>query len=92
MSGGHFEYRQYHIEDIAREIDELVKFNEDETLDEYGGKRGRFYPPEVLEKFIEASHWLKRSADMVQRIDWLVSCDDSEKSFMKRWEKEVRKP
>jgi hypothetical protein len=27
---------------------------------------------------------------MAQRVDWLVSGDDGEESFMRRWEKEVR--
>jgi hypothetical protein len=29
---------------------------------------------------------------MVQRIDWLLSSDDSEESFKKGWEKEMPAP
>ena len=36
MSGGHFNYNQYRIEDIARDIDELIYSNDDESLNEYG--------------------------------------------------------
>jgi predicted Zn-dependent protease len=90
MSGGHFQYQQYQIEDIADEIDEMIESNDDETLDQYGVRRGNGYPPEVIEKFKEAAHTLRQAAEMAQRLDWLVSGDDGEESFMRRWEKEVR--
>lgn len=90
MSGGHFQYQQYRIEDIAVEIDEIIESNDDETLDRFGQRRGENYPSEVIEKFKEAAHTLRQAAEMAQRVDWLVSGDDNEDSFMRRWEKEVR--
>ena len=60
MSEGHFEYNQYRIEDIAIEIDNLIKNNSDGDLDEYGGR----YPPEIIERFREESHTLRRAAEM----------------------------
>jgi len=90
MSGGHFEYQQYRIEDIAAEIEELIKSNNDERKDEFGYTRGRNYPPEIIEKFKEAQHTLRQAAEMAQRVDWLVSGDDGEESFLRRWQKEVR--
>jgi hypothetical protein len=90
MSGGHFQYQQYRIEDIAVEIDEMIESNDDETLDQYGGRRGNGYPPEVIARFKDAAHTLRQGAEMAQRVDWLVSGDDGEDSFMRRWEKEVR--
>jgi hypothetical protein len=90
MSGGHFQYQQYRIEDIAVEIDELIVSNDDESLDEWGQRRGNNYPPEILEKFREAAHILRQAAEMAQRVDWLVSGDDGEESFLHRWHKEVR--
>ena len=90
MSGGHFQYQQYRIEDIAVEIDEMIESNDDETLDQYGGRRGNGYPTKIIEKFKEAAHTLRQAAEMAQRVDWLVSGDDGEDSFMHRWENEVR--
>lgn len=90
MSGGHFDYDQYRIEDIAVGIDELVNSNEDQSINEWGETRGRNYPSEIIERFKEASHTLRQAASMAQRVDWLVSGDDGEDSFMKRWDKEVR--
>ena len=90
MSGGHFEYQQYRIEDIAVAIDEMIGSNDDQSLDEWGQQRGDNYPPEILEKFREAAYTLRQAAEMVQRVDWLVSGDDGEESFLSRWEEEVR--
>jgi hypothetical protein len=90
MSGGHFNYAQYRVEEIAREIEALIETNDDESDDEYGFKRGRGYPPEVIDRFREAAHTLYQAAEMAQRVDWLVSGDDGEGSFLKRWLEEVR--
>jgi hypothetical protein len=90
MSGGYFNYNQYLIEDIAREIEKLIETNDDESLDEWGNRSGRGYPPEIIERFREAAHTLYQAAEMAQRVDWLVSGDDGESSFLKRWLKEVR--
>jgi hypothetical protein len=90
MSGGHFDYAQYRINDIAVEIDEVIESNDDQTLNEWGGKKGNNYPPEIIEKFKEAAHTLRQAQEMAQRVDWLLSCDDGETSFLRRWDTEVR--
>jgi hypothetical protein len=90
MSGGHFDYQQYRIEYISVEIDEVIKSNDDESLDEWSQRRGNKYPPEIIEKFREAVHTLRQAAEMAQRIDWLLSGDDGVDCFLSRWDKEVR--
>ena len=90
MSGGHFDFKQYQIEYIAEEIDDAIEKNDDETLNEWGQRRGNGYPPEVIEKFREAAHTLRQAAEMAQRIDWLLSGDDDESSFLRRWDIKVR--
>ena len=92
MSGGHFGYSQYRLHDIVEEIDRLVRTNDDKTPDGYGGTRGYGYPPDIIEKFKETAYNLIRTAEMVQRVDWLVSGDDGVESFRERWEKEVKPP
>lgn len=91
MSGGHFDYQQYRALDIAAMIDELIASNEDTSLDEFGSPRGRDYSAATIAKFKEASATLKRAAAMAQRVDWLVSGDDGEDSFHKRWDEEMGK-
>lgn len=89
MSGGHFDYNQYRIDQIAEDIEQLILDNEDETPNEWGGKKGNFFQPEIITKFKEAAHTLRRAAAMTQRVDWLVSGDDGPECFLRRWEKEV---
>ena len=47
------------------------------------------YPDEVLEEFKKGLTYLKIAYTYAQRIDWLVSGDDSQESFLKRLEKEL---
>lgn len=85
MSGGHFDYKQYHIDDIVSKIEYLIETNDE--ANEWGNSRG--YLEETLAKFKEALTTLRRGAIMAQRIDWLVSGDDGEESFHQRWEEEL---
>ena len=166
MSGGHFDYYQYHIEDIANKLERsladieyakrvgTIKMNEvygylldtqsgkkywpqwlletcnrndnlddvvrslekwyairgedgklyyDEGLNRYevvvyeGEKEewadGRWHleidDPEVVEEFKNGLKILKTAAIYAQRIDWLLSGDDGEKSFKERLKEEL---
>ena len=74
MSGGHFGYDQYRIDAIADEVERLIESNEDT----------RFYSAETITEFRKGVHILRVAAIYAQRIDWLVSCDDGEESFLRR--------
>jgi hypothetical protein len=84
MSGGRFQYQQYPIWQIAEEIQHVIDTNNDESLNEWGDRRGRGYPPEVIAKFHEAVRALKVAYVYAQRVDWLLSDDDGEESFIER--------
>ena len=49
------------------------------------------YPDEVIEKMKEGIEVLKRAQIYAQRIDWLLSGDDGEESFLRRLEEELNK-
>ena len=85
MSGGFFNYDQYRLEDLACQIEDLIYRNGSTDKDEFGSELGANYPPEIITKFKETVRLLRRVSEMVQRIDYLVSDDDSEKSFLERW-------
>ncbi len=85
MSGGRFGYQQHRITDIATEIEHLIKINNAQDLDEYGQKIGRNYPPEIIERFKLAVDILKCASAMAHEIDWLVSGDNGEDSFLRCW-------
>ena len=89
MSGGHFDYRQIQMWDMAEEIKELVESNDDQTLDEFGYPRGRGYSAETIEKFKEAYNLAVKAYIYAQRIDWLVSGDDGEDDFHKRLKEDL---
>ncbi len=78
MSGGYFDYVQFRMEDAARELKNLIHEN-----------KSREYPfsPSVLFKFKLAADNIDAASKMLHQIDWLVSSDDSESTFLKNWEK-----
>lgn len=90
MSGGHFDYQQYKIGYIADEIEHLINTNDSTEPDQYGGTKGYHYSPETIAKFQEAVVLLRLAAIAAQRIDWLVSGDDGEETFRKRFDEEMK--
>jgi hypothetical protein len=84
MSGGHFNYDQYRISQIAEEIEKVIYYNDDETLDEYGSTKGNGYSPETIAEFQKAVQALQTAYVYAQRVDWLLSGDDGEDNFHKR--------
>ena len=85
MSGGHFDYRQCAIGDIADSIGELIKTNHDK--DEYGYSYD--FSDTTIQEFKNARNLLRKAAIYAQRIDWLVSGDDSEDTFHERLKDEL---
>lgn len=97
MSGGRFGYYQYHIREIAESIQEELD-QQGQAIPRsslrcgYSDQEQLFYEtysPMVQKKFIEAVKALKTAYVYAQRIDWFLSCDDGEESFLKRLENEL---
>ena len=103
MSGGRFEYAQYKIGEIAKDIEVALersgteipikerwkdkewyeKHPEDGFYDTYDG--------EIKKRFEEAIKVLKKAEVYAQRIDWYLSGDDGEESFLKRLKEDLSK-
>lgn len=94
MSGGAFDYKQYQLDYIVDEIEQLINQN--------GGKKESYnkdwedefhykYPDDIIEEFKNGIKYLKLAKVYTQRIDWLVSGDDGEACFRERLEKELAK-
>jgi len=77
MSGGHFDYVQYRIDDAAGVIERQIDWS------------GEEYTAETLERFRIAAETLRRAAKMLHRVDWLLSDDDGEDTFCARWDKDL---
>ena len=100
MSGGAFEYSQYHIRQIADSIEqEIIDNGREKTAEELKNENWRDtewykkypedlkhyeYPAEVIEEFKKAVNALRIAEVYAQRVDWLLSGDDGEESFLRR--------
>jgi hypothetical protein len=100
MSGGRFEYNQYKISDIADSIEEEIRNNgRKKTEQELKEERWRNdywykkypedlyhykYPDEVIKEFKKGVKLLRKASVYAHRIDWLLSGDDSEETFLER--------
>lgn len=107
MSGGHFDYDQYKIGYIADDIQSQIEKNgrrkteeelrqeswiDKEWLERNPSHINHYeYPPEVIEKFKEAVNILRRAQIYAHRIDWLLSGDDGEESFLRRLKEDLSK-
>ena len=105
MSGGHFGYDQHKIGYIADEIEQLIRKNGKEKTKEEMEDEGwrdpdwyekypedKFhykYPDEVIEEFKKGLEILRQAEVYAQRIDWLVSGDDGEESFLERLKEDL---
>lgn len=102
MSGGHFDYQQYRIDDIVDSIEqEVIKSGKpipEKAMDYYDRQYYKEHPEEavyydypepILRRFEESVYALKKAAIYAQRVDWLLSGDDSEESFEKRLREEL---
>ena len=101
MSGGHFDYNQYRINDIADRIERILnRQGKEKPKDELYGDKEYYekypdeiyhytYPKIVQEKLREAVKQLKIAAVYAQRVDWFLSGDDGEESFIERLEEDL---
>ena len=94
MSGGHFDYKQHHIDDIICEMETVIRNNnkENDSLEYFGEyDQNHNLSPEVIVEINKAIVFLKLGKIYTHRIDYLLSGDDSEESFFKRIEEDLNK-
>lgn len=106
MSGGRYEYDQYRIRNIVEYIESEIEKNgrkkTDEEIKDESWKDKEWYekypedlyyykyPDEIIEKFKQGVKALKIAYVYAHRIDWLLSGDDGEESFLERLEQELK--
>jgi len=106
MSGGHWEYLQYRFTDVAEDIRKLIDKNgkektaeelkysyvSDDWLEKYPDDRFHYrYSDEMILKFKEGLKHIQIAQIYMQRLDWLLSGDDGDESFMSRLEDDLKK-
>ena len=90
MSGGFFDYQQYKIDQIADQIQRVIDNNDSTELDQWGSPVSRNLQPQTILYMQAAVDRLRRAAIYAQRIDWMLSADDSEESFWRRLEEDLQ--
>ena len=102
MSGGFFDYKQWHINNIADSIEQEVilsgkpipkqrwQYWEIDRFREHPEEAVNYaYPESTLRLMEEAVYALRAAAIYAQRVDYLLSGDDGEDSFEKRLQEEL---
>lgn len=97
MSGGFFDYKQWQIDQIAEDLESYIgkcerKEEKDWGYEDENGKYIRYVyeeSEEVLNEFRKGLKILRQAYVYAQRIDWLLSGDDSDESFLKRLKREL---
>ena len=102
MSGGAFDYKQWHIDNIADNIEQEVimsgkpiprqrwEYWQMEHFKEHLEDAVNYaYPESTLRRMEEAVYALKRASIYAQRVDYLLSGDDGEETFEERLSKEL---
>ena len=99
MSGGTFDYKQYHIGEIASEIESVIESEESEPIAKKEKSKYDWatedevyrhnLKKETLDEFKKGVKLLKQAEVYVQRIDWLLSGDDGEETFHERLKEDL---
>jgi len=100
MSGGHWDYIQYRLNDIVDDIKSEIDRNgrpktKEELKEEYWRDEDWYnkypedlnyykYPEEVIAEFKIAIEVISKAEKYIHRIDWLLSGDDSEETFLEK--------
>lgn len=82
MSGGHFNYLQYNVSQLADDIKaESIKYSSDsDDNEEYKWKK---FPDEILKEMKSLSRDLERNYERVHNLDWFLSGDYGEDTYLK---------
>ena len=91
MSGGHFDYQEYHFSNIAQEIAGFILHNNEKEVTPEGITIGYEFSEETIAKFREAYYIIRKAYIYAKEIDYLVSSDSGEESFAEYLEKELKK-
>ena len=78
MSGGYFDYQQNNISDI------------EEKLERYIIGDGKSESEAVMNEMKKTLETLREAYIRVKRLDWYLSCDDSEESYLTRIREELK--
>jgi len=95
MSGGAFDYNQRRILDIVESIEEELARQGTTVNESYSGYDSNYtyptYSEEVQKEIRKGIEYLKIAYVYAQRIDWFLSGDDGEETFLSRLKEDLEK-
>lgn len=90
MSGGYFEYKQYELNNIADNIEQVIRDYKSKKKSEYEDSvKWDFKDPNTIFELYNAMNLCRRAIIYAQRVDYLLSGDDGEDSFHKRLKEDL---
>lgn len=94
MSGGAFEYKQFHINQLIEDMELLLKRIDKEPIDSFECDSLKNYVDDkdsFKAIIITNIQHLKMAYIYTQRIDWFISGDDGEDSMYERIDEDLNK-
>lgn len=76
MSGGHWDYKQRELADVAEDMEGMAASGD--------------YPKVIADKMRIGAEHMREAAIYMHRIDWLVSGDDGDDTFLSRLEQDLK--
>ena len=84
MSGGHFDYKQYGLQEVADTlIGDIARCKVKTSWREA-------YDEQVIERMEDGLKAIVEAAVYMNRIDWLLSGDDGEDTFLRRLREDLK--
>ena len=99
MAGGKFNYKQYEIGEISDKIEEVIQKNNkpipkkdkwDYGLDPHEDGVYYDYSDEIIDVMKKAVEALKKAEIYANNLDWLLSGNIGEETFLKRIKEELK--
>ena len=81
MSGGHFNYGCFKISQFADELKHEIETNDDESLNDFGDRRGYGFESGTVARLEAAHRIIEQAGKLAREIEWLYSGDHGEDSF-----------
>jgi hypothetical protein len=97
MSGGYFDYKEWHIDQIANDLEVYINKCDRKEEKNWGhdDESGKYIPAvydeseEVLNEFRNGLKILRQAFVYAKRIDYLLSGDDGDESFLRFLKQEL---
>ena len=92
MSGGHFEYKDFYLDEIIDQIKDDIKYNditweqanENTNTNEYSHAYGYQHSKETIKYLKKIVKLTKKVYDLLHAYDWYVSGDTCEETFLEK--------